>query len=61
MKDLIVVIITTITVATIWVVTETNKMADQNYAPENLLEISLPIDGTIDTEFLSSLKKPAYE
>ncbi len=61
MKDLIIVIITTLTVAIIWVVTETNEIAEQNYVPENLLEISLPIDGTIDTEFLSELKKPAYE
>lgn len=56
MKDLIVVILTTTIVVVIWVGMETTEIAEQNYIPENLLEISLPIDGTIDIEFLSSLK-----
>jgi hypothetical protein len=61
MKDLIIVISTTLIAFIIWTAVETNKVANQSVVPKDLLEISLPINGRIDTEYLDSLKEPVHE
>ena len=55
MKDLLVLVATTVIVVLVWTGVETTLIARQSFAPKNLLEISSPINGTIDTEYLKTL------
>lgn len=61
MKDLKIVIISTLIAFLIWTIVETSKVANQTIAPKDLLEISLPLNGRIDTQYLDSLKEPVHE
>lgn len=61
MKDLLIVIVTTLIIALIWVGTETHKVAQQQVAKNDLLEIATPFNGKIDVDYLEELKEPAYE
>jgi hypothetical protein len=56
MKQLMMVITVTIGVSLIWIGVQAKVNLEKTYIPKNLLEISLPINGRIDTEFLKKLE-----
>lgn len=57
MKDLIIVAATTLIIIFVWAGVETARVAHQSFAPKDLLEISSPISGTIDADYLSTLAR----
>lgn len=44
----------------IWVTTDFSYFDKSLYVSQNMLDIAVPFDGTIDTDFIRSLN-PAYE
>lgn len=61
MKDLIIIITTTLIVALIWIGTETHNVASRQIVTDELLEISTPFNGRIDVDYLNNLEEPAYD
>ena len=61
MRDLLIILTTTLIIALIWIGTETHDIATRQVVTDDLLEISTPFNGRIDTEYLKGLKEPAYE
>ncbi|MBI2414302.1 hypothetical protein HYV31_00450 [candidate division WWE3 bacterium] len=56
MKQVMLVVLVTILALTSWIVLQTKVVLEKTYISKNLLEISLPISGRIDVEFLSNLE-----
>lgn len=61
MKDLLIIITTTLIVGLIWIGTEVHNIANQQVVTDELLEISTPFNGRIDVDYLKDLKEPAYD
>lgn len=61
MRDLGLLFITTLIVFAMWVGLELFSSSSIKTIDEKLLEISLPLNGTIDVEYIRNLENPAYE
>jgi len=55
MKDLVLLVTTTLIIVLVWTGVETARVAGQSFAPKDLLEIASPISATIDVDYLGSL------
>jgi len=55
MKELNLIIITTLIAALVWVGVEARQVSRETFVNKDLLETTLPIDGTIDTSYLMGL------
>ena len=59
MKDLNVVIITTLIAILVWVGIEAGRVSRGEFINPDLLETTTPIDGKIDADYLIRLEQPA--
>lgn len=57
MKQIMLVISVTIVISLVWIGVQAKVNLERTYIPKNLLEISLPINGRIDAEFLNKLER----
>lgn len=60
MKDVLMILLTTIATFAIWLGVEIYKGKQESMTPEKLLEISIPIRGKIDVDYIKGLN-PANE
>jgi len=60
MKGLIFLLILCVAVCGLWITSGFWKFSREDYIPQKVLEISRPINGKIDIEFLKRFD-PAYE
>ena len=56
MKELNFIIITTLLAVLVWVGVEVRQISRETFVSKDLLETTRPIDGTIDTDYLSELE-----
>lgn len=56
MKELNLIIITTLLALLVWVGVEAGQVSRETFVSKELLETTTPIDGTIDTDYLLRLK-----
>lgn len=62
MKDLFIILITTALVSIVWFINKRqNNLISEKMVTQEVLELSTPFNGRIDTEYLSGLKQPAYD
>ncbi len=54
-KELIIIIITTLVIFAAWISTEASSYYESSFIPDELLEIALPFDVTIDVEYLQEM------
>lgn len=59
MRELNIIITTTLISLLVWVGIEVRQVSKESFINENLLETTLSIDGTIDTDYLIRLENPA--
>ena len=59
MKELNIIITTTLLALLFWLGLEAGAVSRETFIGADLLETTLPIDGTIDTEYLIRLEDPA--
>jgi hypothetical protein len=55
MKQLTTVLVATFLLAGVWIALQTKFNMEKTYVFKNVLEISAPINGRIDTQFLDKL------
>ncbi len=56
MREINLIIITTLVAILFWVGLQASEVLRERFVNEQLLEISLPINGTIDTDYLIKLE-----
>jgi len=61
MRDLILITATALIAITIWIGIEIFQDRGVHTIPQKALELSLPINGRIDIEFINNLSNPADE
>lgn len=61
MKELLILLITTIITLIIWIGMGIKEIQSSPVISPKLLEKAIPINGKIDVEFLKELENPAYE
>lgn len=61
MRDILIILITTVMVGIIWFATKNQEITSQKIVTKEILELSTPFNGKIDVEYLSGLKEPAYD
>lgn len=61
MRDLVFLLATSLITLAIWQGINIKKIYETETIPQNLLEKTVPISGTIDIEFIENLGNPADE
>lgn len=59
MKELNIIVTTTLLALLFWLGLEARTVSRETFIRADLLETTLPIDGTIDSEYLRTLEDPA--